>query len=193
MMEKEAYSDMRFDSYGGAEMASTKLDDVRDEEKKLNRDSNLFMIVGLVTLAAAGILMLPAGLLAQGFMAAMLGIGIAGATFGFAKILKETNRRSLSFPKLKIKRKSNKMPISRPFEETSYIRKQLKKSQKNKVFFGVAGGIAEFAGIPPTVMRLIFILAFFFTGGAVVFPYFLLAIFMSFGRRMERKRGRRRA
>lgn len=185
-MEKEAFSNFGIDSYAGDQMTSTNIEDVRNEEKKLNRDSNLFTAIGLITLVSAGLLMVP-GLLAEGLLAALVGVGIFGAVFGGIKILRETNRKSLTFPKLKILRKSNKMPISRPFEETTYVRKTLTKSENNRVFFGVAGGIADYAGIPPTVMRLIFILAFFFTGGAVVIPYSLLAIFMSIGRRRERK------
>ena len=36
--------------------------------------------------------------------------------------------------------------------------KQLRRSVTNKVFFGVCGGIGEYFGIDPTLVRLAFIL-----------------------------------
>ena len=50
----------------------------------------------------------------------------------------------------------------------------LHKSQKNRVFFGVCGGIAEYFNINPLIVRLIFLLS---TGGAGTI-YIILAIFL---------------
>jgi len=50
----------------------------------------------------------------------------------------------------------------------------LHKSSKNKVFFGVCGGIAEYFKIDPLIIRLIFI----FTSGGAGAVYLILAIFL---------------
>ena len=50
----------------------------------------------------------------------------------------------------------------------------LRKSSKNKVFFGVCGGIAEYFKIDPLIVRLIFVFA---SGGAGAI-YIILAIFL---------------
>ncbi|MBN1569104.1 MAG: PspC domain-containing protein [Acidobacteria bacterium] len=48
--------------------------------------------------------------------------------------------------------------------------KRLYKSQKNKILAGVCGGIAEYLGVDPVLIRLIAVL-FFFTGGATLIAY----------------------
>lgn len=55
--------------------------------------------------------------------------------------------------------------------------KQLYKSSTNKKIAGVCGGIGEYFGIDPTIVRLGFVaLSFMFGGGLVV--YILAAIIM---------------
>jgi phage shock protein PspC (stress-responsive transcriptional regulator) len=51
--------------------------------------------------------------------------------------------------------------------------KKLYRTTDNRVFAGVAGGLAEYFGINPTLVRIAFILLFFF-GGSGGFIYFLL-------------------
>lgn len=48
--------------------------------------------------------------------------------------------------------------------------KKLYKSQKNKIFAGVCGGIAEYLEVDPVLIRLMAVL-FFFTGGATLIAY----------------------
>ena len=55
--------------------------------------------------------------------------------------------------------------------------KQLYKSSTNKKIAGVCGGIGEYFGIDPTIVRLGFVaLSFMFGGGLVV--YILASIIM---------------
>ena len=55
--------------------------------------------------------------------------------------------------------------------------KQLYKSSDNKKIAGVCGGIGEYFGIDPTIVRLGFVaLSFMFGGGLVV--YILASIIM---------------
>lgn len=46
--------------------------------------------------------------------------------------------------------------------------KQLRRSCTNKVFFGVCGGIGEYFGIDPTLVRLAFILLSAVYGGGLL-------------------------
>ncbi len=51
--------------------------------------------------------------------------------------------------------------------------KKLYKSRKNKVIDGVCGGIAEYAGVDPVLIRLITALLLIFTGGTIAIAYIL--------------------
>ena len=54
--------------------------------------------------------------------------------------------------------------------------KKLYKSNDKKIC-GVCGGIAEYFGVDPTIVRVIFALAVMFTGVGI-FPYIIAAIIM---------------
>ena len=55
--------------------------------------------------------------------------------------------------------------------------KKLYKSTNNKMLSGVCAGFADFIGIDPTIVRVIYALASFFTGGFQgVIIYIMLAI-----------------
>lgn len=54
--------------------------------------------------------------------------------------------------------------------------KKLGKSYQNKVFMGVASGLAEYAGVNPGLIRLVFIFSFFFSAGLVALLYGFLGI-----------------
>lgn len=53
--------------------------------------------------------------------------------------------------------------------------KQLRRSDTNKVFFGVCGGIGEYFGIDPTLVRLAFILLAAVYGGGLL-AYIIAAL-----------------
>lgn len=55
--------------------------------------------------------------------------------------------------------------------------KQLRKSQENRKICGVCGGLAEYANIDPTVVRLLWVL-FSCVGGSGVLAYIVAAIIM---------------
>jgi phage shock protein C len=52
---------------------------------------------------------------------------------------------------------------------------QLRRSRKNRMLFGVCGGLAEFFGIDAFWFRLFFVMAAL-PGGIPAWPYFLLAL-----------------
>lgn len=54
--------------------------------------------------------------------------------------------------------------------------KKLYKSDKNKVFAGIFGGIGEYSEVDPTILRIIFIFLVVFTG---FLPGIIAYIFIS--------------
>ncbi len=58
---------------------------------------------------------------------------------------------------------------------TAAMEKKLYKSNQNKMIDGVCGGIAEYFGIDPTVVRLIWAL-FSLMGGCGILAYIIAAI-----------------
>jgi len=55
--------------------------------------------------------------------------------------------------------------------------KKIHRSQKDRIIFGVCGGLAEYFDINPFLVRFIFVL-FILVGGAGVPLYLILAILM---------------
>ena len=58
------------------------------------------------------------------------------------------------------------------------MRKRLTKS-RNKILFGVAGGVAEYFNTDPKYVRILFMLIGFFTGFLFLAVYVGLGIFLS--------------
>jgi phage shock protein C len=56
--------------------------------------------------------------------------------------------------------------------ETPY--RKLYRSRSDRMLAGVAGGIAEYSNIDPTLARVLFILIAFVTGGAALLAYPIL-------------------
>lgn len=55
---------------------------------------------------------------------------------------------------------------------------KLRRSNTEKMLFGVCGGLAEHFNMDPTIMRLIFVLLTFFGIGTPVLIYIIMAIVM---------------
>jgi phage shock protein PspC (stress-responsive transcriptional regulator) len=58
------------------------------------------------------------------------------------------------------------------------VKKPLYRLPRQGQIFGVCAGLADFFGIDITLMRVIFVIAAFATGGAVVVLYIILAIIL---------------
>ena len=54
--------------------------------------------------------------------------------------------------------------------------KRLYRSTKNRMLAGVCGGIAEYANIDPTIVRLIAVVGFFATASVFFWAYLILWI-----------------
>lgn len=56
--------------------------------------------------------------------------------------------------------------------------KRLFRSRKNRVFAGIAGGLGHYFNIDPTIIRLVLLLLFFFSGFPVVILYLVSMLFI---------------
>ena len=54
--------------------------------------------------------------------------------------------------------------------------KQLTRSRSNRMIAGVCAGLGDYLGIDPTVVRLLFVLAFFGLHGGLLLAYLIMAI-----------------
>jgi phage shock protein C len=54
--------------------------------------------------------------------------------------------------------------------------RRLTRSMSEKKIFGVCGGIGMYLGVDPTVIRILFVIAIFATGGGVILVYLLMAL-----------------
>ena len=64
--------------------------------------------------------------------------------------------------------------------DTRVTGQKLRRSRRDRVFFGVCGGIAEYFNVDPVLVRLLFVLVTL-AGGAGVLAYIVLAIVMPDG------------
>jgi len=55
---------------------------------------------------------------------------------------------------------------------------RLKKSRTNKMIAGVCGGIAEYLGWDPTLVRILYVVLILVFWGIPVLLYFILALIM---------------
>lgn len=49
---------------------------------------------------------------------------------------------------------------------------------KNRTIFGVCCGIANFLGVDPTIIRILFVLGAFFTGSILFWIYLILGLIL---------------
>lgn len=58
------------------------------------------------------------------------------------------------------------------------MHKKLTKSSTNKILTGTLAGLAEYFGIDPTIIRVVFVIAIFIFEGSPILLYILFAILM---------------
>jgi len=58
------------------------------------------------------------------------------------------------------------------------MEKKLYRSRKNKIIFGVCGGLAEYFNVDPTLVRILFIILLLASVGTAALLYLLLALVM---------------
>ncbi|MDX2286562.1 MAG: PspC domain-containing protein [Bacteroidia bacterium] len=121
-------------------------------------------------------------------------IGFGALGYGLIKTLRMVFRQKLlNFPALNVYRKTRSNPTGaaeatagtfnqnqaryqRRYAQQQQGRKTLRRSRTNRVFSGVAGGIAEMTGVSAALVRFAFIAAMPFAAPAPIFLYLLLSI-----------------
>lgn len=58
---------------------------------------------------------------------------------------------------------------------------KLTKSKKDKMIFGICGGLSKYSNIDSSIIRLLFVVGFFVTGSLLFWIYMLLAIILPVG------------
>lgn len=58
------------------------------------------------------------------------------------------------------------------------MRAKLTRSNSDKMISGVCGGIAQYLGWDSTLIRILYVVLTFITGGAAIILYFILALVM---------------
>jgi phage shock protein PspC (stress-responsive transcriptional regulator) len=174
----------------------------KDQKSKLGSAGMMAFIAG-AALMALGVLGGGLGLTGEFWTFLVEGalpvIGIGALGYGFIKMLRMAFReKQLNFPVLNVYRKkaataSMGEEVSAPITGQRYQQRQqyqqrsrgrqagtnsklLKRSRTNKVFSGVAGGLAEYMGISPALIRFAFIATIPITSGMSIFAYLLLSI-----------------
>ncbi|MCL5094114.1 MAG: PspC domain-containing protein [Patescibacteria group bacterium] len=54
------------------------------------------------------------------------------------------------------------------------MKKKLYRSKTNRVFFGICGGMGEYFGIDPVIVRVIFVILAVITGGLWIIAYIIM-------------------
>jgi phage shock protein PspC (stress-responsive transcriptional regulator) len=169
----------------------------KDQNSKLSSAGMMAFLAGATLLASAVF----SGLL-QGISPELFGflqniglpiIGFGALGYGMVKMLRMVFRQKLlNFPALNVYRKTKVNPAeeyaaqqnpnyratqqrrSRVYQPDA--RKTMRRSRNNRVFSGVAGGIAEYTGVPPALIRFGFIASLFMAFPLPVFVYLMLSI-----------------
>jgi phage shock protein C len=175
----------------------------KDQNNKLSFAGLMALIAGtaLLVITIAGSLF-PANILE--FLRVFMQIAGFGALgYGFYKMLKLVFReKELNFPALNVYRKTKPAAAtagaatqekttdtdtfssaqnrnySRKPRTYNNNRRELRRSRTNRVFSGVAGGLAEYFGVSSALLRFAFILSIFATSGSSIFLYLLLSIIL---------------
>lgn len=66
------------------------------------------------------------------------------------------------------------------------LKKRLTKSRTNVILTGTLGGIGEYIGIDPTIIRVIYVIFSIFLIGSPVLLYILLALVIPSGKKHDR-------
>jgi len=114
-----------------------------------------------------------------GVLIILLGFGVLSWTpRGKRKKEREKRKQRQPAPAHTVETASAERTTQRP--STASGRRRLVKSRTNKKLAGVCGGLGEYFGIDPTLIRIGFVIATIFGGGFPAIPlYIVLAIIMS--------------
>ena len=151
---------------------------LKEREKNRRRKQSLWFGgfgVGMLTTAAV-LLFEPLARLANLDVDVWLRFGITGLVALAMYTLAQLRREPLQELSTRIEALQKRMKLPKIAQKV----KGLYKSRKDKIVGGVAAGLAEKLEVSPGLLRLLLLVLIPVTSGAVVFIYFLLAIFLPF-------------
>ena len=109
----------------------------------------------------------------------LAGILIILLGFGVLSWRPKKKKRSRTVKK-EIKMKSGKkVVLEAPPKTSSSEKKRLRKSSRDKKIAGVAGGLGEYFGVDPTLVRIAFVILTIAAPGPLLVGYIIMAIIMS--------------
>lgn len=162
---------------GDLNLLEREADEMPEQVKK---DSRRFMWAGVLTALAGATLWLTTNIgLGESWpyfaLAGLVGLGMGGT-----RILRRVlGRKTLSLPKLELRRKAERTTANAMSTFGTNRRSgKLSRSDSDKVFMGVCGGLAKHSGISATLIRAIWIAAFAATSGVAAFFYIGLGLIL---------------
>jgi phage shock protein PspC (stress-responsive transcriptional regulator) len=186
MKEKTEVYQVSYTSVIGTRQPAKAPEVTQKQDERILRNANTgFVWVGLGTLAAGTFLALTSILPTSTFVGVSLPTavavtGVAALGLGLLSLYKHVFvRKKLNLPSLTIRRKTEA-------NEKSIPATPVDNSSFNRVFFGVAGGIANSTGLPATLIRFLLVGGFFATAGLLMIVYLILAMAMPPEKRGER-------
>ncbi len=205
-MYQESINHYNFEDFVESTSMPGMMDDLEliteEAPEELKKDNRAFRIAGLISILSGiglfiGMNLDKLGLAdiisAKAAIPFVLAAGIGALGFGLVKGFRKIFRKkNLNLPSLQIRRKTpahisareaegrqrKGTPPSIPTQETFRRNRKLSKSNKDRVFMGVAGGLAEHSGINSSLIRMLFIGLFAISGGTAAFIYILLGMFL---------------
>jgi len=206
-MYEESVNEYHFDQFSESYSMPGMMDDLEIAQEQapaeLKKESRQFAVAGVISLLAGAAIYIGMNFGHLGLSALIENIapfvilsGIGALGYGLIKGWRRIMRKArINFPKLRIRRKF--MPYERQRTQqdqgpkwnqrleqiVSNAQDSSRKAQRlarssNRVFLGVAAGLAEHSRIPVSVIRLLFIGAFAISGGFAAILYVLLGIFL---------------
>ncbi|MFN0202847.1 MAG: PspC domain-containing protein [Bacteroidia bacterium] len=171
------------------------------EQEMAKSESGKLSLAGLMAIAAAAGLIVAGGLnslIGSGLLSFLEGtlmvIGSGAALYGLGKMVKMVTSKNLDLPALNVLRKTVTANVGQKTKQEAYNKNNLnqqanrgnynpaqertsnwKRSRRNRVFSGVAGGLAEYMGVSPALVRAFFVIALF-TLPFTFFVYIILSM-----------------
>lgn len=136
----------------------------------------------------------------------LIAVGLSTAIYGVIKSLRKVFGKTLNFPTISAQTKvfaqayneqqSNKKQQNASQTTTTYRpqspgeRKELRRSRTNRVFAGVAGGLGEYLGVSPALIRFAFVVATFMSFPIAPIAYLIMV--MAIPKNIESWKNRRK-
>lgn len=186
------------DFYSSSTNYNDDIERIRDiDSESVKTDSGRLGLAGAMAATAALALVLIGaipGNLMDALHLPLIFIGFGASIYGVVKLLRKLAASTLSIPSINVLKKTmaEQQQTSRPYKQQtstnqttqksqehypySVQRKELRRSRSNRVVAGIAGGLGEFFGVSPALIRFAFIIATFATSGMFFFMYLLMAL-----------------